>query len=95
MVGFFAYFGTSAHEISVKQSQIELLADCSARSWPEYHREQMLQARARGELIEKRLVELQASFLIVAMRRQSAGYPAGVSQPAGDGRRPHGGQGDP
>ena len=32
------------------------------------HREQMLQARARGELIEKRLVELQASFLLVAMR---------------------------
>ena len=38
----------------------------------------MLQARARRELIEKRLVELQASFLIVAMRRQSAGYPAGA-----------------
>ena len=39
------------------------------------HREQMLQARARGELIEKRLVELQASFLLVAMRRQALAIP--------------------
>lgn len=33
------------------------------------HREQMLLAKSRGELIEKRLVELQASFLLVSMRR--------------------------
>jgi hypothetical protein len=32
-------------------------------------REQMLSAKARGELNEKRLVQLQASFLLTAMRR--------------------------
>ena len=36
-------------------------------------REQMLSAKARGELAEKRLVELQASFLLVGMRRQALG----------------------
>ena len=36
-------------------------------------REQMLSAKARGELVEKRLVELQASFLLVGMRRQALG----------------------
>jgi hypothetical protein len=33
------------------------------------HRETMLLAKARGELIEKRLVQLQASFLLTAHRR--------------------------
>ena len=61
------------------------------------HREQMLEARARGELIEKRLVELQVASVILARgdAPASAGYPAGVLEPAGDGRRPHGGQNDP
>lgn len=38
-------------------------------------RERMLQARARGELVEKRLVELQAGFLLVAMRRAALALP--------------------
>jgi hypothetical protein len=36
---------------------------------------QMLLAKARGELIEKRLVQLQASFLLTAMRRQALALP--------------------
>jgi hypothetical protein len=36
---------------------------------------QMLLAKARGELIEKRLVELQASFLLTSMRRQAMALP--------------------
>jgi hypothetical protein len=36
---------------------------------------QMLLARARGELIERRLVQLQASFLLTAMRRQAFALP--------------------
>ena len=39
------------------------------------HREQMLLAKARGELIEKRLVQLQASFLLTAHRRQALALP--------------------
>ena len=39
------------------------------------HREQMFLAKARGELVEKRLVELQAGFLLVAMRRQALAIP--------------------
>ena len=35
----------------------------------------MLSAKARGELVEKRLVELQASFLLVGMRRQALALP--------------------
>ena len=35
----------------------------------------MLLAKARGELVEKRLVELQASFLLLAMRRQALALP--------------------
>jgi hypothetical protein len=31
----------------------------------------MLLAKARGALVEKRLVELQASFLLIAMRRRA------------------------
>ena len=38
-------------------------------------REQMLSAKARGELIEKRLVQLQASFLLTAMRRTALALP--------------------
>ena len=38
-------------------------------------RERMLQARARGELIETRLVRLQASFLLTAMRRAALALP--------------------
>jgi hypothetical protein len=59
------------------------------------HREQMLLARARGELVEKRLVELQASFLLIAMRRRGAGSPAGALRLLGGGGRPPRGQGDP
>jgi hypothetical protein len=36
---------------------------------------QMLLAKARGELIEKRLAQLQASFLLVAMRRAALVLP--------------------
>jgi hypothetical protein len=39
------------------------------------HREQMLLAKARGELIERRLVELQASFLLIAMRQRTLAIP--------------------
>jgi hypothetical protein len=39
------------------------------------HREQMLLAKARGELVEKRLVELQAAFLLAAMHRQAMALP--------------------
>ena len=39
------------------------------------HREAMLLAKARGELIEKRLVALQASFLLVAMRQRALALP--------------------
>ena len=35
----------------------------------------MLLAKARGELVEKRLVELQASFLLLAMSRQALALP--------------------
>ena len=38
-------------------------------------REQMLSAKARGELVEKRLVELQASFLLIAMQRRATAMP--------------------
>ena len=38
-------------------------------------REEMLSARARGELIERRLVQLQASFLLTAMRWQALALP--------------------
>jgi hypothetical protein len=38
-------------------------------------REQMLLAKARGELIERRLVQLQASFLLAAMRRTALALP--------------------
>ena len=38
-------------------------------------REIMLQAKARGELIEKRLVQTQAAFLLVAMRRAALALP--------------------
>ena len=47
LVGFFAHFGTSAYEISAKQSQIELPADCSARSWPELGCLTFFQVRSR------------------------------------------------
>ena len=40
------------------------------------HRERMLLAKARGELVEKRLVALQASFLLVAMSRRAMALPA-------------------
>ena len=49
-------------------------------------REQMLSAKARGELIETKLVQLQASFLLTAMRRGGAGYAAGALRPLGGGR---------
>jgi hypothetical protein len=39
------------------------------------HRETMLLAKARGELIERRVVQLQASFLLTAMRRQALALP--------------------
>ena len=39
-------------------------------------REQMLSAKARGELVEKRLVQLQASFLLTAMSRRAMALPA-------------------
>ena len=39
------------------------------------NRERMLPAMARGELVEKRLVELQASFLLIAMRRRALTLP--------------------
>ena len=35
----------------------------------------MLSAKARGELIETRLAQLQASFLLTAMRRQALALP--------------------
>ena len=35
----------------------------------------MLLAKARGELIERRLVQLQAAFLLTAMRRQALALP--------------------
>jgi hypothetical protein len=38
-------------------------------------KEVMLQARARGELIEKRLVQTQAAFLLVAMRQRALALP--------------------
>ena len=37
--------------------------------------EQIQAARARGELVEKRLVEIQASFLLVSMRRRALALP--------------------
>ena len=37
--------------------------------------EQMLSAKARGELVEKRSVEIQASFLLMAMRRRALALP--------------------
>ena len=39
------------------------------------HREAMLLAKSRGELVEKRLVEIQASFLLIAMRRRALALP--------------------
>jgi hypothetical protein len=38
-------------------------------------RETMLLAKARGELIETRLVQLQASFLLTALRRRALALP--------------------
>ena len=38
-------------------------------------REQMLLAKARGELIERRLVEFQASYLLLAMRARMLAVP--------------------
>ena len=35
----------------------------------------MLSAKARGELIETKLVQLQASFLLTAMRRRALALP--------------------
>jgi hypothetical protein len=39
------------------------------------HREQMLLAERRGQLIEKKLVQTQAAFLLVGMRRAALALP--------------------
>ena len=38
-------------------------------------REAMLLAKARGELIERRLVEFQAAHLLIAMRQRALAVP--------------------
>jgi hypothetical protein len=41
---------------------------------------QMLLAKARGELVEKRLVEIQAAFLLVSMRRAALAMPQALCE---------------
>lgn len=46
------------------------------------HREQMLLAKARGELIERKLVEFQAAYLLIAMRQRGPRRSASLRRPA-------------
>ena len=51
-------------------------------------REEMLLAEARGELIQKKLVELQLTYLLVAMRQKLLAIPAKLYSRFGPERFP-------
>jgi len=74
----------SALVISVKQSQIELLADCSARSWPELGCLTFFQVRSR--ILQKLFYETSLydnrplCFLVPHRMRHQTGYSRSDSE---------------